>query len=101
MIAPIGDHRSMPQTALITGASVGIGYELAKQFARGGYNLLLVARDEERLKAVCEEAKRMAVQADYIARDLSQPDGPIAFPPAAIPGPPPADCPRLEGCSPQ
>jgi hypothetical protein len=57
---------------------VGIGYELAKQFARGGYNLLLVARNEDRLRAVCEEAKRMGVQADYIARDLSQPDGPIA-----------------------
>jgi hypothetical protein len=78
MIAPIGDPRNMPQTALITGASVGIGYELAKQFAAGGYNLLLVARNEDRLKAVCEEAKRMGVQADYVARDLSQPDGPIA-----------------------
>ena len=77
MIAPIGDPRSMPQTALITGASVGIGYELAKQFARGGYNLLLHGRDEARLRAVAEEVKRMGVQADYVARDLSQVDGPI------------------------
>jgi short-subunit dehydrogenase len=68
----------MPQTALITGASVGIGYELAKQFARGGYNVLLHGRDEARLQAVAEEVKRMGVQADYIARDLAQVDGPIA-----------------------
>jgi hypothetical protein len=77
MIAPIGDPRSMPQTALITGASVGIGYELAKQFARGGYNVLLVARNHDRLAAVCEEIKGMGVQADWVARDLSQPDGAI------------------------
>src|SRR3954468_12004990 len=77
MIAPIGDPRSMPQTALITGASVGIGYELAKQFARGGYNLLLVARDHARLATACEAVKSVGVQAAYAARDLSQVDGPI------------------------
>ncbi|SCJ94745.1 Uncharacterized oxidoreductase SAV2478 [uncultured Clostridium sp.] len=35
---------------LITGASTGIGFELAKIFKRDGYNLILVARDKEKLK---------------------------------------------------
>ena len=35
---------------LITGASSGIGYELAKLFKRDGYNLILVARNKERIK---------------------------------------------------
>ena len=36
-------------TALITGASSGIGWELAKLFAKDGYRLVLVARNEEKL----------------------------------------------------
>jgi uncharacterized protein len=38
------------KTALITGASGGIGYELAKVFAREGFNLVLVARSGARLQ---------------------------------------------------
>jgi short-subunit dehydrogenase len=67
------------QTALITGASVGIGHELARQFARGGYNLLLVARTEDKLKAVAEEMRTLGVQADYILSDLSKPEAPLAL----------------------
>ncbi|MCG0314274.1 MAG: SDR family NAD(P)-dependent oxidoreductase, partial [Calditerricola sp.] len=37
------------KTALITGASSGIGYELAKLFARDGHDVVLVARSEEKL----------------------------------------------------
>ena len=37
---------AMGKTALITGGSVGIGYELARQFAGGGYDLILVVRNE-------------------------------------------------------
>lgn len=43
------------RTALITGASSGIGKELAKIFARKKANLVLVARNEQKLKAVQEE----------------------------------------------
>lgn len=46
---------STTQTALITGASGGIGYELAKLFARDRYNLVLVARNGERLAQVAAE----------------------------------------------
>ena len=35
---------------LITGASSGIGYELAKPYSKDGYNLILVARNIENLK---------------------------------------------------
>ena len=49
------DHRN--QYALITGATSGIGYELAKLFAQDGFNLILVARNEDRLQQVTDELK--------------------------------------------
>jgi uncharacterized protein len=67
------------QTALITGASVGIGLELARQFARGGYNLVLVARNQEKLKTVAEEMRSLDVQADYVVSDLAQAAAPLGL----------------------
>ncbi len=43
------------QTALITGASGGIGYELAKLFARDHYDLVLVARSSDKLNQIADE----------------------------------------------
>jgi len=61
------------QTALVTGASYGIGLDLAECFARGGYDLILVARSEATLK---QEADRLAgkygISAATIAIDLGE-----------------------------
>jgi short-subunit dehydrogenase len=55
--------------ALITGASLGIGTELAREFARRGARLTLIGRDKPRLTAVAEEVGARAVVAD-----LADPD---------------------------
>lgn len=57
---------------LITGATTGIGYELAKLYAKDENNLILVARDEERLKEVKEELEFYNIKIYTIALDLSE-----------------------------
>ena len=57
--------------ALITGASSGIGLDLAKLFAQGGHDLVLVARNEEALKAVAADCEKSGVKVHVLAKDLS------------------------------
>jgi short-subunit dehydrogenase len=62
------------KTALITGASTGIGFELATLFARDGYTLVLVARKAETLTAVAKDLEQTyQVKVVTIAKDLSEP----------------------------
>jgi short-subunit dehydrogenase len=59
--------------ALITGASAGIGKEFANQLAQAGYDLVLVARDINRLEAVGENLKHSyGVEYEVISADLSK-----------------------------
>jgi short-subunit dehydrogenase len=61
-------------TALVTGASSGIGAEIARELARRGHHLTLVARREERLRSLAEEiAADLGGEAEAIACDLADP----------------------------
>jgi short-subunit dehydrogenase len=61
-------------TALITGASGGIGLELSRLFARDGYNLILVARSTQKLQTLAHELERAhGITVTVFPADLSQP----------------------------
>ncbi len=62
------------RTALITGASSGIGTATALAFANAGINLVLLGRDQERLTAVAQSAIAVGVTAKTCAIDLSKLD---------------------------
>jgi short-subunit dehydrogenase len=65
------------KTALVTGASAGLGAEFARQLAKRGLDLLLVARREERLKQLAGEiAAAHGRRVEIFAADLCEPDAP-------------------------
>ena len=67
----------MKQYVLITGASSGIGLELAKQFAKIGYNLVLTARRADRLAEISRElAQKYSIDVSYISSDLKDTNAP-------------------------
>jgi short-subunit dehydrogenase len=61
------------KTALITGATSGIGYELANLFAQDRYNLIIVARSQNELESKAQEFKvNYGINVRVIAKDLSK-----------------------------
>ncbi len=61
--------------ALITGGTMGIGYELAKLFAKAGYNLVLVARSQDELQQSANELQQQhGGQVITIQKDLMEPN---------------------------
>lgn len=60
--------------ALVTGASTGIGFELAKQFAEHGYDLVIAA-DEPRIHAAAQELSRTGREVTPVEVDLRSDDG--------------------------
>ena len=58
-------------TALITGATSGIGRSMALEFAKRGYRLILVARNQQ---ALCTLAKKLNTKVKVLALDLSKPE---------------------------
>ena len=70
---PTADRKA----ALITGASFGIGLELARIFAREDYNLILVARSADRLRQLASELEKShGTRSLILATDLTEPGAP-------------------------
>ena len=62
---------------LVTGASSGIGLQIAQIFAEKGYNIILTARREDKLKEFAESISNSCeVKVDFISSDLSDPSAP-------------------------
>jgi uncharacterized protein len=65
----------MKEYILITGASSGIGLEMARQLAAKNYNLILVARTEDKLLQLQNDCKsQFSIEVEYLLYDLSEPN---------------------------
>src|SRR5580704_10554321 len=67
-------------TAVVTGASSGIGADIARELAKRGHGVTLVARREDRLKTLADELHQAhGVRTEFIAADLTDPDSRLAI----------------------
>ena len=62
-------------TALVTGATVGLGASVARQLAGRGHDLVLVARDAARLESSATQLRSYGVQVEVLAADLASDEG--------------------------
>ena len=63
--------------ALVTGATAGIGLDIAKELAKKGHNIILTARREDRLKDISAQLiEDFDIHCDYAAADLSDINAP-------------------------
>ena len=62
------------RSALIVGASSGIGKSCAFEFAKNNYNVILVARSEDILKQICTKIKNDRIKVAYKAVDITSED---------------------------
>ena len=69
----MGRQNAQKQTALVTGASTGIGLELARVLASNGHPLAIVARDHEKLKTAAARLQtEYGISVRAFAKDLSE-----------------------------
>jgi short-subunit dehydrogenase len=68
------NHQQQRPFAVVTGASSGIGFELAKVFAENGFDLLIAAEDEE-IEAAQRELNQIAASVECTRQDLSTEEG--------------------------
>ena len=68
----MSDKRFAGQVVIVTGASSGIGAELARQFAEAGARLVLAARDVARLEAIAAECQSLGAATLVVGTDVGQ-----------------------------
>lgn len=73
-MADVRDFRG--KWALVTGASAGIGAELARELARQGAKLILTARRRDRLEALAAELAALGAETRIVVADLNDPAAP-------------------------
>lgn len=77
---PMDVQKTQKQTVLITGASSGIGLELAKLFAKNGYTLIMSAREEAPLLHAAEIVRQAyGAEVHAVAQDLAVQEGALAL----------------------
>src|SRR6476661_8727152 len=65
---------ALTATCLVTGASSGIGADIARELAKRGLGVTLVARREDRLRTLADELAATGVRVEVIGADVADPD---------------------------